>query len=100
MSDDADLAVMPVGSYSMAPTFSAGDLLLVDQSVNAIGEDGVYVLFHGSTPRVRRLQARPDGSVLVISDNPQYEPMIVPPENANTIVIYGRVLYAWTGRRL
>lgn len=100
MSETSDLAVMPVSGYSMAPTFGAGDLLLVDQAVNAIGEDGVYVLSHGSTPRVRRIQARPDGSVVVISDNQQYEPMIVPPENIDTIVIYGRVLYAWTGRRL
>lgn len=101
LPDTSDLCLVPVSGYGMAPTFGAGDLLLVDQSVRAVGEDGIYLVKIGDKPaRPRRLQESPDGSVLILSDNPQYQPAIVPPENLDQMHIHGRALYAWTGKRL
>lgn len=101
LPDTSDLCLVPVSGYGMAPTFCAGDLLLVDQSVRAVDDDGVYLVKLGNkSPRVRRLQESPDGSILILSDNPQYQPAIIPPENIDQVHIHGRALYAWTGKRL
>lgn len=100
MQPDADLFVIPARGYSMAPTFGAGDLLLADKSVNRVHEDGVYVTRLGDSVRIKRLQERPDGSMLMLSDNPKYEPNIIPPDNLDRLQILGRVLYVWTGKRL
>lgn len=97
---DANLYVIPASGYSMAPTFGAGDLLLCDKSVNHVAEDGVYVTRIADHVRIRRLQERPDESMLMLSDNPKYEPNIIPPDNLDRLQILGRVLYVWTGKRL
>lgn len=101
MARDADLCVMPVSGYGMAPTFGAGDLLLVDQGITRMADDGIYITRTGSgTTHARRLQERPDGSIVIMADNPAYEPAIVPPENIDKLTILGRVVYTWTGKRL
>ena len=53
-------------------------------------QDGIYLLRHDGGLEVKRIQRRPDGKMLVRSDNPKYESMIVP-----TVKIIGRVI--WIG---
>jgi phage repressor protein C with HTH and peptisase S24 domain len=77
----------------MAPTVEDADLILADLAEPRFRQDGIYLLRHDSGLAVKRIQRRPDGKLLIRSDNPKYEAMVVP-----TVNVIGRVI--WTGGRV
>lgn len=85
---------------SMEPTFSDGDTLLVDAGVFEVRIDAVYVLELKSELYIKRLQRRPDGSVLMISDNKKYEPYVINNGEIEGFRVLGRVISAWNLRKL
>lgn len=96
----ADRVVMiDVRDSSMSPTLEQGDQVIVDRSVDCVVEDGVYAIHHAGSLRIRRLQNRGDGSILVLSDNASYRPEVVgASEIAQHLVVIGRVLPFKFGR--
>jgi len=75
---------------SMEPTIGDGDVILIDRS--AIGSnfsDLYWAIAYGQTGMIKRLRPMPDGSVKILSDNPN-----VPPEVAHDgeLHIFGRVI--------
>lgn len=85
---------------SMQPTFSDGDPLLVDTGITQIKIDAVYVMKRGDDVYIKRIQRRPDGAFLMISDNKSYEVYIIADAERAQFKICGRVLLAWNARRL
>ena len=87
---------------SMAPTFTDGDVLLVDTGPGAKdphSREGVYVLQVGDKNYVKRVSPTFDGKLQVTSDNPSSK--IVQILNGDhQVVVVGRVVWAWNGRRL
>lgn len=83
---------------SMEPTLRAGDLLLIDRSGDGVKQDAIYAFATNGELRVKRMQLKMDGSVVVKSDNQQYEPEILTSDQAATLHIVGRVV--WSGRRM
>lgn len=85
---------------SMEGTFSDGDLLLVDRGINEIKIDAVYVLALNDELYIKRLQRRPDGSVLMISDNKKYEPYLIQNGEREKFQVLGRVVLAWNAQKM
>lgn len=83
---------------SMEPTLRAGDLLLVDRNNDGVKQDAIYAFATNDELRVKRMQLKIDGSVVVKSDNPQYESETLSLEQAHSLRIIGRVV--WSGRRM
>lgn len=84
---------------SMSPTFSDGDVLLVDSGVLAPDVDGIYVMESGSKTFIKRISRRFDGSHAISSDNRSVQ--LVEELNGNQqVTIKGRVVWAWNGKRL
>ncbi|WP_373569386.1 MULTISPECIES: S24 family peptidase [unclassified Bradyrhizobium] len=83
---------------SMWPTISDGDLLLVDESITSVVDDGIYIIISQGAVRVKRLQVRRDGSLLIKSDNSAYEPELVPAEEIDDVRVAARV--RWYGRAI
>ena len=75
LSAPGNLSIIAGVGDSMKPTFSDGDLLLVDRGVSEIRVDAVYVLELHNNLYIKRLQIRPDGAILMLSDNNAYEPI-------------------------
>lgn len=100
ISSPKNLAVIPAYGDSMATTFSDGDLLLVDRGVSDVRIDAVYVLGLAGELFVKRLQRRPDGSLLMISDNKAYEPYKIANGERDQFAVLGRVVWAWNGKKL
>lgn len=85
----------------MAPTFSDGDLLLIDRGVSEIRLDAVYVLALNNELYIKRVQRRiTDGAVIIKSDNPLYDPVVVENGERQNLEVLGRVVWAWNGKRL
>jgi phage repressor protein C with HTH and peptisase S24 domain len=92
-TESRDLLLIEVVGDSMAPTVEDSDLILADLAEPRFKQDGIYLLRHDSGLSVKRIQRRPDGKLLVRSDNPKYEAMVV-----STVSIIGRVI--WIGGRV
>jgi len=78
---------------SMEPTIRDGDPLLADLSQNRLTRhDAIWICALGDIGMVKRLRPLPDGSVEILSDNPQ-----VPPMHAadGELHIIARVLGKW-----
>ena len=89
-----DLTVMNVDGDSMEPTFSDGDLVLVDKSQNQ-AKSGIFVIRIEDTLVVKRVHRLPDYKIEVISDNSIYKPYILDLKNDHENEIVGKVL--WSG---
>ncbi len=90
-TDPRNLLLIEALGDSMAPTLEEADLLLVDLGEPRFRNDGVYVLRRQHDLAVKRVQRRPDGSLLVKSDNPAYESSVVANDSIRVI---GRVIWA------
>jgi phage repressor protein C with HTH and peptisase S24 domain len=100
VSNPKNLAVIPAYGDSMTPTFADGDLLLVDKGVADIRLDAIYVLGLNGELFVKRLQRRPNQTILMISDNKAYEPYAIENGERSQFSVLGRVVWAWNGRKL
>lgn len=100
LSSTFNLSVISAKGDSMTPTFNDGDILLVDTGISDIKLDAVYVFSRSGELFVKRVQRLFDGSIMVRSDNPVYEPQTIKDPARAGLHINGRVLWAWNGRRL
>lgn len=91
------LLISAIGD-SMEPDLRAGDLLLVDRSYTTVNHDAVYAFSTNGELRVKRMQLKIDGTLVVRSANAQYEPEYLTPQQAEHLRIVGRVV--WSGRRM
>ena len=85
---------------SMEGTFSDGDILLVDTGVKTADLDAVYAFTLGEHFYIKRLQRRPDGSYLMISDNHKYQPYVIKNGQKERMDVQARVILAWNARKL
>lgn len=99
VSNLKNLAALSAYGDSMRPTFDDGDILLVDTGVNELKIDAVYVLQFRDELYVKRVQRRPDGHIVVKSDNTLYDPFVIDPSQ-NHLAVLGRVVWAWNGKKL
>lgn len=82
-----NLAAFPVNGDSMEPTFSCGDMIVCD-SLGWDGE-GIYAIQMDGSGFVKRLSRKP-GKIVIISDNPHYEPFEISLED-ESVKIIGKV---------
>jgi len=101
ITSPGNLNVLSAYGDSMAPTFSDGDLLLVDTGVKEIRLDAIYILSLNNELYVKRVQRRiTDGSVTIKSDNPLYDPVTITNGERDSLSVLGRVVWTWNGRKL
>lgn len=94
------LAILTAHGDSMEPTFSDGSILLVDTSVTSLKIDAIYVLSRESELFVKRVQRNLDGSFIIKSDNPQYEPQRIDDPFKAGLLVQGRVLITLNVKKL
>lgn len=93
------LSIISGKGNSMSPTFNDGDLLLVDRSVHRVDVDGVYVLSAHDRLFIKSVRQRLDGSYEIYSDNPSVKTVDVL-NGGHEVMIHGRVVWAWNGKKL
>lgn len=98
-----NLAVISAYGDSMSPTFSDGDILLIDRGVSDVKADAVYVIGRGDELFIKRVQRRLVGETreyIIRSDNPQFGPETITGAELARFRVLGRVVWAWNGKRL
>lgn len=92
--DPRALSAIRVEGDSMEGTLRDGDEILVDRTPRPL-RDGIHVVRTGDALLVKRLDTGRPGVVALLSDNPAYSPIELPPEEVQVI---GRVV--WKSGRL
>ncbi|HEX4847296.1 MAG TPA: S24 family peptidase [Novosphingobium sp.] len=92
--DPAQLSAIRVEGDSMEATLRDGDEILVDRTVRPL-RDGIHVVRTGDALLVKRLDLARPGTIALVSDNPAYRTIELPPEEVEVI---GRVV--WKSGRL
>lgn len=97
-TDPRNLVLITAIGDSMEPAIRAGDLLLIDTSVDRITNDAIYVLVRGGDTVVKRVQTFFGGAVTVRSDNPAYLDETLDRAAVNDMRVAGRV--RWIARMI
>ncbi|WP_024873116.1 XRE family transcriptional regulator [Tolumonas lignilytica] len=85
---------------SMAETINIGETVFVDTGINDVISDGIYVFTMNKQSFIKRLQRIPDGSLLMISDNKQYEPFTIPSSERASMKVIGKVITSLSLKRI
>lgn len=92
--DPAMLSAIRVEGDSMEATLRDGDEILVDRSPRPL-HDGIHVVRAGDALLVKRVDTGRPGVIALLSDNPAYRTIELPPQEVQVI---GRVV--WKSGRL
>lgn len=80
---------------SMFPTILDNDTLILDRAQRTLTQqDRIWAVTYGDLGMVKRLRRRPDGTLLLMSDNPNVAPIEASPTEVH---IVGRLV--WIGRK-
>lgn len=99
-SAPGNLAVISAFGDSMMPTFNDGDVILFDRGITQLRLDAVYVVSLNGELFIKRIQRRPDKTIVMKSDNPLYDPYVVPAPEMSTFKVIGKVVFAWNGKKM
>ncbi len=72
--DAKGLQLISVAGDSMHPTIDRKSLIFIDSTVKEFIHDGIYCFVLDGHTYVKRLQRMPKNIIMVISDNPSYQP--------------------------
>lgn len=75
LSEDNAVLISVMGD-SMAPKFMPGDTVLVDLTDKRLTEGAVYVIRPDSGLLIKRIRRKKGGQIILMSDNPTYDPEI------------------------
>ena len=96
VSSPGNLRFLHASDDGMQPTFSSGDILLIDIGVRQLLRDGVHVIHARGRTHIKRVRIRIDGSAEVSDDSPTARTVeTVPMAN---LKIAGRVVWVWMGK--
>jgi len=93
-----NLAVICTYGDSMGPTFSDGDILLVDTGVAEVKLDAIYMLECVGELFIKRVQRRIcEGGYIMVGDSQSYRDQEI---DMKRVRVLGQVIWAWNGRKL
>lgn len=77
---------------SMEPLLLDHDVVLVDCSKTEIIDGRIYAFVFGNALRVKRLYRKIDGSIMVHSENPNFQDETIKPVDTEQVQIIGEVI--------
>ncbi|WP_087022492.1 LexA family transcriptional regulator [Thaumasiovibrio subtropicus] len=90
--DEVNLVVVFNKGDAMESTIKDNDSLLVDISKTTLLDGKIFVVKLGNELYAKRIQKSYDGSVLIISDNKEYQPLTIPADKVGALVVLGQVV--------
>lgn len=87
------LTTIQVRGDSMATTLLDGDTIVIDEGVQVVEVDGIYVLDVYGRRLVKRVQHLVDGTLVLISDNQSYQRETISRSLAREVRVIGRMVW-------
>ena len=88
-----ELTAFHVSGDAMSPTLRAGDVAVARREEGRVAAPGVYAVEIDGEPAARRLERRPDGSLLVATDNNLYENYTLAADAAPALPVIGPIVW-------
>lgn len=99
VTQSSKLSIITGIGDSMEGTFNDGDPIVINHEARSLIADGIYVFTLGEKLYLKRLQILPN-CVRMISDNAKYPPYDIKGEELQQLVIHGKALFVWNGKRI
>lgn len=93
---EKDLVLVFAKGDSMEPTISDNNTLMIDTNQRELTDGAIYVIRTNHHLIVKRVQTLLGDAILLLSDNPAYQPIEVQMSEANDLEVIGRVV--WIGK--
>ncbi len=94
-SAESKLCIVFNRGESNEPEIMDGDAMLVDRGIERVRDDAFYVFERGGMLLVKMIERLAAGGVVLKSKNPAYERETLSAADAETITVFGRVI--WRG---
>ena len=93
MASDGEYFALQIHGNSMEPKISDGDVVIVRKQSDADSGDVVIALIDGQEGVCKRLRKYEDGTICLMSTNPEYDPLYFTPteQNQEPVKILGKV---------
>lgn len=91
---EPDIRVFKQNGNSMAPTINEGDTLFINTRIKRLSDGDLFLLTLGDAHMVKRIQLLPAGGLILLSDNTQYQPIDLPVEQTDKLIIQGKLVSA------
>ena len=88
------MKIFEVAGDSMSPTLDDGDMIMVNTNEVDVRTGRVYLLRIGEELMVKRLETRPGGTLIIRSDNKEYEDIPVSMAETQDVSIFGRMVWS------
>ncbi len=82
---NTELEAIHVDGESMEPTLQDGSIVFVDRAQNDIKKEGVFIASTTAGLFIKRIRQRADGMVELISDNKNYAPEVLSPDEVSIV---------------
>lgn len=86
------LVFMDVTGDSMEPGIRHGDTVLIDQAARGISPASIMAVGHEDCIYIKRVHKNTDGSVVLLSDNPAYSPLVLAGDELDSFRVIGRLV--------
>ncbi|WP_295418980.1 LexA family transcriptional regulator [Sulfurovum sp.] len=82
---NTELEAIHVDGESMEPTLQDGSIVFVDRNQTNINKDGIFIASTTAGLFIKRIRQRADGMVELISDNKNYSPEVLAPDEVSIV---------------
>jgi phage repressor protein C with HTH and peptisase S24 domain len=82
---NTELEAIHVDGESMEPTLQDGSIVFVDRTQTNINKDGIFIASTTAGLFIKRIRQRADGMVELISDNRNYSPEVLAPDEVSIV---------------
>lgn len=88
------LRLMSAPSDNMEPLIKQGATVVVDTAQRSLTRNGMFAMAYSGSLFIHRVQIHPGNRYVLLSDNPQYQPIVL--DNLNDIFVIGRCILLQT----
>ena len=82
---NTELEAIHVDGESMEPTLQDSSIVFVDRAQTNINKDGIFIASTTAGLFIKRIRQRADGMVELISDNKNYSPEVLAPDEVSIV---------------
>lgn len=82
---NTDLEAINVDGESMEPTLKDGSIVFVDRDQTNINKEGIFIASTTAGLFIKRIRQRADGMIELISDNRNYSPEVLAPDEVSIV---------------